>query len=79
MFALRYKGPKGRTINDFWLMVWQENVTQIVMLTNLIEGGKVGLVTNSLLSIKVQYQFIPYCFSNELKMNCFLNEAIKAI
>ena len=25
-------------------MVWQENVTQIVMLTNLIEGGKVGHV-----------------------------------
>nr|XP_022306857.1 receptor-type tyrosine-protein phosphatase alpha-like [Crassostrea virginica] len=35
------QGPKGRTINDFRLMVWQENVTQIVMLTNLIEGGKV--------------------------------------
>lgn len=37
-----YKGPKQNTLNDFWTMIWQENVTQIVMLTNLKEGVKVG-------------------------------------
>eukprot|EP00105_Crassostrea_gigas_P000907 XP_011412871.1 PREDICTED: receptor-type tyrosine-protein phosphatase C-like [Crassostrea gigas] len=34
------QGPKQNTVNDFWFMVWQENVTQIVMLTNLMEGIK---------------------------------------
>nr|XP_022299957.1 receptor-type tyrosine-protein phosphatase T-like isoform X2 [Crassostrea virginica] len=35
------QGPKQHTVNDFWAMIWQENITQIVMLTGLIEGGKV--------------------------------------
>ncbi|XP_078328094.1 receptor-type tyrosine-protein phosphatase kappa-like [Crassostrea virginica] len=35
------QGPKNSTMNDFWKMVWQENVTQIVMLTNLMENGKI--------------------------------------
>nr|XP_022307684.1 receptor-type tyrosine-protein phosphatase alpha-like [Crassostrea virginica] len=33
--------PKNSTMTDFWKMVWQENVTQIVMLTNLMENGKI--------------------------------------
>lgn len=41
MFCLLYKGPQSTTSNDFWRMVFQENVTQIVMLTNLTEGEKV--------------------------------------
>ena len=46
MFYEYLTGPKQNTINDFWQMVWQENVTQIVMLTNLMEDGKVGHVIN---------------------------------
>ncbi|PVD24655.1 hypothetical protein C0Q70_15139 [Pomacea canaliculata] len=34
------QGPRSNTVDDLWWMVWQENATQIVMLTNLIEGGK---------------------------------------
>ncbi|XP_062567726.1 receptor-type tyrosine-protein phosphatase epsilon-like [Saccostrea cucullata] len=34
------QGPKPKTIADFWQMIWQENVSVIVCLTNLKEGGK---------------------------------------
>jgi protein tyrosine phosphatase len=36
-------GPKSSSTVDFWRLVWQENVNQIIMLTNIIEDGKVGL------------------------------------
>ncbi|XP_061175340.1 receptor-type tyrosine-protein phosphatase kappa-like [Saccostrea echinata] len=35
------QGPKSNTIVDFWRMVWQENIHQVVMLSNIIEDGKV--------------------------------------
>ncbi|KAK7503371.1 hypothetical protein BaRGS_00005292 [Batillaria attramentaria] len=34
------QGPKNNTAGDFWRMVWQEQVTHIVMLTNLLEHNK---------------------------------------
>ncbi|XP_067685088.1 receptor-type tyrosine-protein phosphatase alpha-like isoform X2 [Haliotis asinina] len=34
------QGPKPGTVPDFWRMVWQEDVTQIVMLTRLMEMNK---------------------------------------
>ncbi|XP_050296937.1 receptor-type tyrosine-protein phosphatase F-like isoform X1 [Anthonomus grandis grandis] len=34
------QGPKPNTVSDFWRMVWQENVTHIVMMANVIEGNK---------------------------------------
>eukprot|EP00105_Crassostrea_gigas_P045796 XP_019929944.1 PREDICTED: receptor-type tyrosine-protein phosphatase F-like [Crassostrea gigas] len=34
------QGPKQNTVADFWLMIWQDNVEQVVMLTNLMEGNK---------------------------------------
>ncbi|XP_046552769.1 receptor-type tyrosine-protein phosphatase mu-like isoform X5 [Haliotis rubra] len=34
------QGPKPDTVTDFWRMVWQEDVTQIVMLTRLMELNK---------------------------------------
>lgn len=30
----------SNTINDFWLMIWNENVSCIVMITKLIERNK---------------------------------------
>ncbi|XP_056002216.1 receptor-type tyrosine-protein phosphatase alpha-like [Ostrea edulis] len=38
------QGPKQNTLSDFWTMIWQENVRQIIMLTNLREGNKAKCV-----------------------------------
>ncbi|KAL3880848.1 hypothetical protein ACJMK2_033054 [Sinanodonta woodiana] len=35
------QGPTDNTICDFWWMIWQEKTECIVMLTNLVEMGKV--------------------------------------
>nr|XP_014349138.1 PREDICTED: receptor-type tyrosine-protein phosphatase mu [Latimeria chalumnae] len=35
------QGPMQETIYDFWKMVWQENTASIVMVTNLVEVGRV--------------------------------------
>ncbi|XP_061180609.1 receptor-type tyrosine-protein phosphatase epsilon-like [Saccostrea echinata] len=34
------QGPKGNTLKDFWRMIWQEDIKDIVMLANIIENGK---------------------------------------
>ena len=34
-------GPLPHTMIDFWRMVWQEQVTLIVMLCNTVEGHRV--------------------------------------
>uniref|UniRef100_A0A8C6KN31 protein-tyrosine-phosphatase n=1 Tax=Nothobranchius furzeri TaxID=105023 RepID=A0A8C6KN31_NOTFU len=34
-------GPKQETLYDFWRMVWQENCFSIVMVTKLVEVGRV--------------------------------------
>uniref|UniRef100_A0A674MTT3 protein-tyrosine-phosphatase n=1 Tax=Takifugu rubripes TaxID=31033 RepID=A0A674MTT3_TAKRU len=35
------QGPMQETVFDFWKMVWQENTAAIVMVTNLVEVGRV--------------------------------------
>lgn len=41
--ALGYTGPfNPKTLEDFWSIVWQNDSSKIVMLTNLYEGDKVN-------------------------------------
>ena len=35
-------GPKPSTIEDMWRMIWQYNISHIVMLTGVYEGGRVS-------------------------------------
>ena len=37
-----WKGPKPETVDDFWLMVWNENISVIAMIVLTVENGKVS-------------------------------------
>lgn len=37
-------GPLSETVCDFWRMVWEKRLPTIVMLTELMEGGRVSFI-----------------------------------
>lgn len=59
------EGPKSNTLVDHWLMIWQEEVSLIIMLTNLTEGGKV-LFTERLF-IFLNFKFKVYKINRTLR------------
>ena len=36
-----FPGPKEHNVKDMWRMIWQQNINTIVMVTNMVEQGKV--------------------------------------
>ncbi|XP_071117359.1 receptor-type tyrosine-protein phosphatase alpha-like isoform X2 [Haliotis cracherodii] len=39
------QGPHKKTLTDFWRLLWEKNCTRIIMLTNLMEMGRVKCET----------------------------------
>ena len=42
-----YSGPMPNTISDFWRMIWEYKLQNIVMLTKCMEAGRVCTHTNA--------------------------------
>ena len=49
------QGPKQNTIGDFWRMIFEKEVTNIVMLTPLVDRGRV-----SFSFISLSFSFTSY-------------------
>lgn len=57
-FSLTLSGPMQETMFDFWRMVWQENTAAIIMVTNLVEVGRVGVDCASTPRCRSETRFI---------------------
>ena len=42
--CIMYTGPVDPYLPDFWRMVWEQKSTLIIMMANVMEGGKVDKI-----------------------------------
>lgn len=61
--SFNLSGPRPNTLADHWMLIWQENVTVIVMLTNLTEETKVHAVHYFFCNIIIFHTFHKKCNS----------------
>ena len=50
-------GPTNEMVEDFWQMIFQENTSMIIMLTNVLENGSVGLNIRAYMIITKKKKF----------------------
>ncbi|NXN40888.1 PTPRU phosphatase, partial [Rhinoptilus africanus] len=53
------QGPKQEMVYDFWRMVWQEHCSSIVMITKLVEVGRVRIPSHPIPSFTPTWDFHP--------------------
>ncbi|KAK9751442.1 Protein-tyrosine phosphatase [Popillia japonica] len=69
------QGPKVSTLNDFWRMIWQEKVEFIIMIANIVEGGKKKVEkywpeineSKEFINIKVEYLSVDVMANYEIR------------
>ena len=47
-------GPLNTTVPEYWKMIWQNKATKIVMVTNLVEKGRVSVAQQERMFLKMQ-------------------------